>query len=212
MEVDLRSLFGLHVTWCAQLHRPRNPPPPRIWTRYTRALLVSKDRRHLLVTPCIYCIRMSWCTATDWLLCNCCHLLTGQRFSRGHLGSFIAGTEDSRRTLKMWEVTGPTLGEGESWLRLKQLPAGVVVGFGWLKVSCCMFAVGFGWLKFSRCESRRERDTKYVVAAGFGWLKFNRSKIYKRNVMWCDVMWCDVMWCKSPITRHGKTLRTLARS
>jgi hypothetical protein len=45
--------------------------------------------------------RMTWCTAKDWLLCNCCHLLTGQRFSRGHLGSFIAGTEDSRRTLKM---------------------------------------------------------------------------------------------------------------
>ncbi len=48
MEVDLQSLFGLHVTWCA-LHScahwlsPRNPPIPP----YTRALLVSKDRRHL---------------------------------------------------------------------------------------------------------------------------------------------------------------------
>ncbi len=37
MEVDLQSLFGLHITWCAQL--------------YTRALLVSKERRHLFVTP-----------------------------------------------------------------------------------------------------------------------------------------------------------------
>ncbi len=27
------------------------PPSPRIWTRITRALLVSKDRRHLFVTP-----------------------------------------------------------------------------------------------------------------------------------------------------------------
>jgi hypothetical protein len=32
MEVDLQSLFGLHVKWCAQLYslaetRPRTPPP-----------------------------------------------------------------------------------------------------------------------------------------------------------------------------------------
>jgi hypothetical protein len=34
--------------------RPRiSPPSPRIWTCITRALLVSKDRRHLFVTPCI---------------------------------------------------------------------------------------------------------------------------------------------------------------
>ncbi len=31
---------------------PAIPPSPRIWTRYTRALLVSKDRRHILVAPC----------------------------------------------------------------------------------------------------------------------------------------------------------------
>ncbi len=57
MEVDLQSLFGLHVTWCAQLFSLAEetlqlPPSPRIWTRITRALLVSKDRRHLFVTPC----------------------------------------------------------------------------------------------------------------------------------------------------------------
>ncbi len=52
MEVDLQSLFGLHVTWCAQLaETPQPPPPPCIWTRITRALLVSKDIRHLCVTP-----------------------------------------------------------------------------------------------------------------------------------------------------------------
>ncbi len=40
MELDLQSLFGLHVTSSA------------FWTRITRALLVSQDRRHLFVTPC----------------------------------------------------------------------------------------------------------------------------------------------------------------
>ncbi len=58
MEVDLQSLFGIHVTWCAQLHSlaeaPQSPASPRSWTRITRALLVSKDRRHLLVTPASY--------------------------------------------------------------------------------------------------------------------------------------------------------------
>jgi hypothetical protein len=56
MEVDLQRLFGLHVTLCAQLHSlaetPQLPPSPRIWTRIWGALLVSKERRHLFVTPC----------------------------------------------------------------------------------------------------------------------------------------------------------------
>ncbi len=30
---------------------PTTPPLPRIWTRITRALFVSQDRRHLFVTP-----------------------------------------------------------------------------------------------------------------------------------------------------------------
>jgi hypothetical protein len=55
MEVDLQSLFGLHVTLCAHLfslaETRQLPPPPRIWTRITRALLVSKDRRHLFFNP-----------------------------------------------------------------------------------------------------------------------------------------------------------------
>ncbi len=54
MEVDLQSLFGLYVTWCAQLYSLAETPqfpPPRTWTRITRALLVSQDRRHLFVTP-----------------------------------------------------------------------------------------------------------------------------------------------------------------
>ncbi len=52
MEVDLQSLFGLHVTWCAQLYSlaetPHLPPSPRIWTRMWGALLVSKE------TPCFF--------------------------------------------------------------------------------------------------------------------------------------------------------------
>ncbi len=50
MEVDLQSVFGLHVTWCAQLYSLAETPQPspRIWPRITRALLVSKDTRHPL--------------------------------------------------------------------------------------------------------------------------------------------------------------------
>jgi hypothetical protein len=57
MDVDLQSLFGLHVTWCAQLYSlaeaPQLPPISPHWVSYTRALLVGKDRRHLFVTPCL---------------------------------------------------------------------------------------------------------------------------------------------------------------
>ncbi len=56
MELDLQSLFELHVTWCAQLYStgwdPATPPIPTHWDSYTKALLVSKDRRHLFATPC----------------------------------------------------------------------------------------------------------------------------------------------------------------
>jgi hypothetical protein len=37
----------------------RPSPLPRIWTRNSRALLVSKDRRHLLVTPWVHRIAYS---------------------------------------------------------------------------------------------------------------------------------------------------------
>jgi hypothetical protein len=56
MELDLQSLFGLHVYSCTHWPTPHNPPPPHppafglIYC--TRALLVSQDRRHLFVTPC----------------------------------------------------------------------------------------------------------------------------------------------------------------
>ncbi len=55
IELDLQSLFGLHVRSCIHWLRPRNPPPPHLGS-YTRTLLVSQGRRHLFVTPCLYCI------------------------------------------------------------------------------------------------------------------------------------------------------------
>jgi hypothetical protein len=50
--LDLQSLFGLHVHSCTHWLRPYNPPTPPspILGSYTRALLVSQDRRHLFVT------------------------------------------------------------------------------------------------------------------------------------------------------------------
>jgi hypothetical protein len=51
-ELDLQSLFGLHVHNCTHCLRPRNPPPLLLHlASYTRVLLVSQDRRHLFVTP-----------------------------------------------------------------------------------------------------------------------------------------------------------------
>ncbi len=55
MEVDLQILFGLYVTWCAQLYSlvetPQPPPPhPPAWALYEGAI-GQQDRRHLLVTP-----------------------------------------------------------------------------------------------------------------------------------------------------------------
>jgi hypothetical protein len=49
MELDLQNLLGLHVHSCTHWPRPRNPsplPPPHLRS-YTRAVLVSQDRRHL---------------------------------------------------------------------------------------------------------------------------------------------------------------------
>ncbi len=53
------SLFGLQVYSIAQRIgwdpvTPITPPPPSHLGSYTRALLVSQDRRRLFVTPCSY--------------------------------------------------------------------------------------------------------------------------------------------------------------
>jgi hypothetical protein len=50
VELDLQSLFGLHVHSCALRLRPCKPPIPPHLDSYTRGLLVSQDRRHLFVT------------------------------------------------------------------------------------------------------------------------------------------------------------------
>jgi hypothetical protein len=52
MELDLQSLFGLHVHSCTYCKRPRNASPQPTFGSYTRVPLVSQDRRHLFVTPC----------------------------------------------------------------------------------------------------------------------------------------------------------------
>jgi hypothetical protein len=52
MELDLQSLFELHVHSCTHWLRPRSSPPFTLHLgSYTRELLVSQHRRHLCVTP-----------------------------------------------------------------------------------------------------------------------------------------------------------------
>jgi|LakMenE18May11ns_1017448.scaffolds.fasta_scaffold9508897_1 hypothetical protein len=54
-STQLKLNQSFNVTWCAQLYSLAETPQlllsPRIWTRITRALLVSKVRRHLFETP-----------------------------------------------------------------------------------------------------------------------------------------------------------------
>ncbi len=51
MELDLISLFGLLCTAVLIGWNPRTPAPPPHLGSYTRALLVSQDRRQDFVTP-----------------------------------------------------------------------------------------------------------------------------------------------------------------
>ncbi len=51
MELDIQSLFGLLCTAVLIGWYPPTPPLPPHFGSYTRALLVSQERRHLLVTP-----------------------------------------------------------------------------------------------------------------------------------------------------------------
>jgi hypothetical protein len=53
IELDIQTFFGLHVHRCT-IHwlRSRDSPPP-LPHSYTRTLLVSQDRRHLFVAPCL---------------------------------------------------------------------------------------------------------------------------------------------------------------
>ncbi len=52
MELYLQSLFGLLCTAVLFGSDPATPPLPPHLGSYTRALLVSQDRRHLFLTPC----------------------------------------------------------------------------------------------------------------------------------------------------------------
>jgi hypothetical protein len=64
MELDFQSLFELlHVYSYTQWLRPRSslPPFPRVLGSYTRALLVSRDRRHIFVTP-------HACNVQNWMV------------------------------------------------------------------------------------------------------------------------------------------------
>jgi hypothetical protein len=51
MELDLQSLYGLHVYTAGLIGWDPATSPPHLGS-YTSALLVSQDRRHLFVTPC----------------------------------------------------------------------------------------------------------------------------------------------------------------
>jgi hypothetical protein len=62
--MDLQSSFGLLCTAVLIGWDPEPPPIPPHLGSYTRALLVSQDRRHLFVTP--------WRRAMDCLLCCVC--------------------------------------------------------------------------------------------------------------------------------------------
>ncbi len=50
MELDLQSLFGLHVHSCTHWVRPR-VTPPRIWAHIRGR---RQGRRHLFLTPCLW--------------------------------------------------------------------------------------------------------------------------------------------------------------
>ncbi len=73
MELDLQSLFGLHVQWCTAVligWDPATPPPPPYLGSYTRALLVSQDRWHFFVAPWLEVMhdRMSWNDKCDAMI------------------------------------------------------------------------------------------------------------------------------------------------
>ncbi len=82
MKADLQSLFGLHVTWCAQLYSLAETPH---WDPYTRAVLVSKDWRHLFVTLC----RRPYPTFSCGLSFHDPNILFLFTFSRFNLSSFL---------------------------------------------------------------------------------------------------------------------------
>ncbi len=68
MKLDLQSLFGLHEHSCTHWLRPINIPTPPHLGSYTRALLVSLGRRHLIATSCK---TAKWCGSGSTTLLEC---------------------------------------------------------------------------------------------------------------------------------------------
>jgi hypothetical protein len=79
---------------------------------------------------------------------DCTQLLTGQRFSKGHFGSFIAGTEDWTRLSRREEYlrrglwgcerseTKTKWGRGENWLFLERTETQRVREWGGKRENC----------------------------------------------------------------------------
>jgi hypothetical protein len=89
MELDLQSFFGLNAHSCTHWPRPHKPLPqypfPHL-VSYTRALLVSQDRRHLFVTPDAYYVSTETLCSTEinlWIYTN-----TTLLFSKDTLHSY----------------------------------------------------------------------------------------------------------------------------
>jgi hypothetical protein len=85
MEVDLQSLFGLHVTWCTQLYSlaetPQLPPSPRIWTRIGQQRLTTSLCNPLELPFCSYFKKMCLFKLYS-VYCDCCVSVT-------RVGSFL---------------------------------------------------------------------------------------------------------------------------
>jgi hypothetical protein len=95
---------------CTYWLRPHNTPSPRFWTRYTRALLVSKDRRHLLETP--------WCGGRT-------HSLSGE----GNGGSIFWKTPDTALySIRMYVLCGYCAAR---WIRLKMISSCLLKAGSW---------------------------------------------------------------------------------
>jgi hypothetical protein len=69
MELDLQSLFGLLCTAVYSLAETPQVSPPRHLGSYTRARLVSQDRRHLFVTPWFPCCTIYFVHCQLWWCC-----------------------------------------------------------------------------------------------------------------------------------------------
>ncbi len=110
MEVDLQSLFVLHVTWCAQLYslaETRQPPPiPPHWTRI-RGRYWSADRRHLFVTPWWARHRCIWRYTVQQTTDQKCNMLN-HVFCTGLVRTMKMRNAWQKQSTK-WDTTGRIL-------------------------------------------------------------------------------------------------------